>query len=136
MTRAAPPARHVRVRRGRPAGGELLLRLQMLLEEVVVVGGVGLHLPELLLPLLPRHVHVMGMGLADGHVVQCIGEGGAEEEEEGGDGSSSSSGCLPANQPAAMAVISFFWSDVSPSQRALAGEESMVGVVRRGIGGR
>ena len=36
----------------------------MLLEEVVVVVGIGLRLPEL---LLPHHVHVMGTGLADGH---------------------------------------------------------------------
>ena len=48
----------------RPLRGDLLLRLQVLLEEMVVVGGVGLHLPEL---HLPHPVHILGTGLADGH---------------------------------------------------------------------
>ena len=47
--------------------GDLLLRQQVLLEELVVVGGVGLRLPELLLTLLPHRVHILGTGLADGH---------------------------------------------------------------------
>ena len=51
----------------RPLCGDLLLRLQVLLEEMVVVGGVGLRLPELLLMLLPHRVHVLGTCLADGH---------------------------------------------------------------------
>uniref|UniRef100_M8CJH9 Mei2-like C-terminal RNA recognition motif domain-containing protein n=1 Tax=Aegilops tauschii TaxID=37682 RepID=M8CJH9_AEGTA len=43
-----------------PTGMRINRRLRkMLLEEVVVVGGVGLR--------LPHHVHVMGMWLADGH---------------------------------------------------------------------
>ena len=53
----------------RPLRGDLLLRLQVLLEEMVIVGGVGLRLPELLLTLLPHHVHILGTGLADGHGV-------------------------------------------------------------------
>jgi len=57
--RAAPPAP--------PAPRQLLLRLQVLLEEMGVVSGVGLHLPELLLRLLPHRVHILGTGLADGH---------------------------------------------------------------------
>ena len=51
----------------RPLRGDPLLRLQVLLEEMVVVGGVGLRLPELLLMFLPHCVHVLGMGLTDGH---------------------------------------------------------------------
>ena len=51
----------------RPLRGDLLLRLQVLLEEMVVVGGVGLGLPELLLTLLPHRVHILRTGLADGH---------------------------------------------------------------------
>ena len=47
--------------------GDLLLPLQVLLEEMVVVGGVGLRLPELLLTLLPHRDHVLGTGLAVGH---------------------------------------------------------------------
>ena len=50
----------------RPLHGDLLLCLQMLLEEMVVVGGVGLRLPELLLMHLPHPVHILGTGLADG----------------------------------------------------------------------
>src|SRR4051812_22814656 len=112
-----------------------------MLLEVVVVGGVSLPLPKLLLPLLPASPMVM---------VQCTGEGDTEEEEGGADedggtnsssstvsfiGSSSSSGWLLASQPIVMAVISFFWSGISLSQRALARKESMVGVVQQGIGG-
>jgi hypothetical protein len=83
-------------------------------------------------------------------IVQCIGEGGAEEEEGGAEeegdagsspaassiGTSSSFGCPLVSQPAAMAAISFFLSDVSPSERALSVEDIMVGVMRRGIGGK
>ena len=47
--------------------GELLLSLQVLLEGMVVVGDIGLRLPELLLTLLPHCVHVLGTGLVDGH---------------------------------------------------------------------
>ena len=41
-------------------------------------------------------------------------------------GTSPSSGCLPAKQSAAMAVISL-WSVVHPSKGALEREEAMVG---------
>ena len=47
--------------------GDLLLPLQVLLEEMVVVGSVGLRLPALLLTHLPHPVHILGTGLADGH---------------------------------------------------------------------
>ena len=50
-----------------PLRGDLLLCLQVLLEEMVVVGGVGLRLLELLLTHMPHPVHILGTGLADGH---------------------------------------------------------------------
>ncbi|KAE8775571.1 hypothetical protein D1007_51897 [Hordeum vulgare] len=59
--------RPICVRRDHPIDVELLLRMSVLLKEMEVVGCVDLHLPELLLPLVPQHVHVMGTSLVDGH---------------------------------------------------------------------
>ena len=104
----------------------------MLVEEMVVVGSVGLRLPELLLTLLPHSVHILGTGLIDGHAAMH------QRGWRGGGGwrrivvyhipigTSSSSGCLPASRSAAMAAISL-WSVVHPSRRALEREEAMVG---------
>jgi hypothetical protein len=99
----------------------------------MVVGGVGLRLPELLLTLLPHHVHVLGTSLADGHGAMH------QRGRHGGGGWRRIVNYhilhwdvivlwLPASQSAAMATISF-WSVVRPSQRALERQEAMVGVV-------
>ena len=62
----------------RPLRGDLLLRLQVLLEEMVVVGDGGLRLPELLLTHLPHHVHILGWA-SPMVMVQCTGKDGADE---------------------------------------------------------
>lgn len=62
--------RHVCVRCDLPADVELLIRPLVFLEELKIVGGVGLRLPEL---LLPHHVHLMGTGMI---MVRCTGEDG------------------------------------------------------------
>ena len=98
----------------------------------MVLGGIGLRLPELLLTHLPHTVHILGTGLTDGH--------GAMHQRgwHGGGGwrrivdyhvlhcDASSSGCLLASRSAAMAAISL-WSVVRPSRRVLEREEAMVG---------
>ena len=64
-------------------------------------------------------------------MLQCTGEGGADED--GGIGSSSVvSSIWTSHLPVAMTVISFFYSGVNSSQRALACEEVIMRVVRRG----
>lgn len=55
---------HVHTRQDGRAAGELLLRAPVLVEEVEVVGLVGLRLLEVGLPLLPHHVRVVATGLA------------------------------------------------------------------------
>ena len=64
------PNRAVRVEQRlllRPLHSDMLLRLQVLLEEMVVVSGAGLRLLERLHTLPPYRVHVLGTSLADGH---------------------------------------------------------------------
>ena len=73
-------------------------------------------------------------------MVQCTGEGGTKEEggadEEGGACSSPAASSIETlSSSANYGGHLLFWSSVSSSQRALAREESMVGVVQRGNGG-